>query len=1340
MDNTIQLYVDEEQEIKGYPITSPDRVIDENGVNIKEKLDNKANKSDLHSHSNKNVLDGITTNKITEWDNKSNFSGNYNDLTNKPTIPKASNYKTAYGTCSTTASTSEKVVVIDDPNWELEVGNIVAIMFSASNTASNVTFNINNTGAYPIWYGTSEYTSNSSTACGTANLHTTYMFNGTHWVWLTRGSYSSYTQASLGQGYGVCDTVESTLAKACTISSYTLAVGGIVSIKFTNAVPANSTLNIRTRGAKKIFYRGVAIIDGIIKAGDTATFIYDGTQYHLISLDNAVGNIPTKTSQLTNDSGFITKNDLPLIQQTSGQSTTTAMSQKAVTDYVNEKIVELKGRPIVSSVDEMKDTSAEYVLASTGTVWRYREYTIEKEVPLFTNLINETTVDETTINKRINSSLAYADMAGSFSTKFIPRPHNDGETIVVRAKGVNANGYSEHRVLTFLSSGNGSGGIPIGGLKEENGWTRSTEENGTICVYTNTVTTGRPGDGFKMTWRVKDTALTLEECLNVIVTINETIEYRTETQTIKEWYDTEIKDDSNPIEVVQVPGDSISAVMSQKAVTELIRNAIGSGSNGSDDDYDEEYEVVDSVDQMTDVTKMYVLRSTGTLWSYQETTISRPKNFFDVDKAQLNMRINSSGATTSYTGCLLTHEIRIPYDSSKSVTIGGLSQLNPIYSNNIMLTFYTEDKTAFKNVPEGTYGFDNTQPLTLPRTFFPHTAFDSTNYPLVVFRFGYKEGTVVTKDMVKDLYIYIDGENEEVTTREWLDSELKPNYAIEKVDSVEKMTDTSKNYILTTTGTIWSYTKTKGELKNLYNPKNVAYNKRLSGSPGALVTHNGYMATENIPFNFTSDNPVLIFKHKDTIDDNGTPPIFEKVAFINEEHVIIGTMYTQAGVDSSYLQRTKISSTETHFNLRYNVTNTETNGWQDIKYIIATFHIAQNTSISEGADLIEGIYSAEDFETVYQWTDTGVFSEDVETGMPSGSGGTGYIDLTIKINNTNKNVSDLDKRVRTLEAGSNSLVVPSAWQSAVDACIAKIKTNQLGRYCVTFPFFSDHHVRGGCVGLLIAKVMQECNIPFCVFGGDSISSGYMAGTDIMDRDEYAFKSLMSYIPKSKFIRTPGNHDGYCAVSADERYYYTKEQIYELFFRDIATDQNKHFDKDGTSLYVDDLASKVRFIGLDVNRVVINNANSSDSIKDYQITWLREKALKFNEPGWGIVFFSHQPISNHGHANLSNPTVVYDLLNEYVSSSDANKADIIGWFSGHLHKDLMYTQASNGTNLPFTQVIISSDATAIAYTEETKHAQDGSDQSHCIDFVTINRKDRIVKITRLGIGEDREFTF
>lgn len=105
MDNTIQLYLDEKEEIKGYPITSPDRVIDENGVNIKERLDNivsqlpddlatkdyveeainnakleggntqadlsdYAKKTDLHDHSNKTILDSITSEMTTKW-NKS---------------------------------------------------------------------------------------------------------------------------------------------------------------------------------------------------------------------------------------------------------------------------------------------------------------------------------------------------------------------------------------------------------------------------------------------------------------------------------------------------------------------------------------------------------------------------------------------------------------------------------------------------------------------------------------------------------------------------------------------------------------------------------------------------------------------------------------------------------------------------------------------------------------------------------------------------------------------------------------------------------------------------------------------------------------------------------------------------------------------------------------------------------------------------------------------------------------------------------------------------------------------------------------------------------------------
>ena len=50
-------------------------------------LNQKANVNDLHEHDNKLVLNVITFQKINEWDSKSNFTGSYNDLTNKPNIP-----------------------------------------------------------------------------------------------------------------------------------------------------------------------------------------------------------------------------------------------------------------------------------------------------------------------------------------------------------------------------------------------------------------------------------------------------------------------------------------------------------------------------------------------------------------------------------------------------------------------------------------------------------------------------------------------------------------------------------------------------------------------------------------------------------------------------------------------------------------------------------------------------------------------------------------------------------------------------------------------------------------------------------------------------------------------------------------------------------------------------------------------------------------------------------------------------------------------------------------------------------------------------------------------------
>ena len=103
-----------------------------------QSLEGYAKTSDLHSHSNKSALDNITSAKVTEWNNKSTFSGNYNDLTNKPTIPTVtndltntlkSNYDTAYTHSQSTHAPSNAQKNSDITKTEIEAkltGNITS--------------------------------------------------------------------------------------------------------------------------------------------------------------------------------------------------------------------------------------------------------------------------------------------------------------------------------------------------------------------------------------------------------------------------------------------------------------------------------------------------------------------------------------------------------------------------------------------------------------------------------------------------------------------------------------------------------------------------------------------------------------------------------------------------------------------------------------------------------------------------------------------------------------------------------------------------------------------------------------------------------------------------------------------------------------------------------------------------------------------------------------------------------------------------------------------------------------------------------------------------------------
>ena len=337
----------------------------------------------------------------------------------------------------------------------------------------------------------------------------------------------------------------------------------------------------------------------------------------------------------------------------------------------------------------------------------------------------------------------------------------------------------------------------------------------------------------------------------------------------------------------------------------------------------------------------------------------------------------------------------------------------------------------------------------------------------------------------------------------------------------------------------------------------------------------------------------------------------------------------------------------------------------------------------------------------------------------------------------------------------NIATVPSFWQSAVDACIAKIKVLQKGRNCVTFPFFSDNHTRDGktqYMGILIAHIMKECGIPYCFFGGDAITSA-MASTADSDAEfkamAKAFDTAMSYIPDGRFFMALGNHETWLVanpnIAGSTRVDYDRNQQYEIFLRNKLSRQNAHLGGDGTYYYVDDIASKVRWIVLNTNGI------GDSHIDTEQLWWFEGEALHFTENGWGVVIISHIPITNHyEQSNIGNNTDVIDIVKRYKEAVGENQADIIGWYSGHIHRDRIYsgvsvndTDDTQGEDMGFKQVTITSDHTGIAYpigNSPTYHPIANDDKSHAIDFVTINKDLRQVNITRLGIGSDRSYTY
>lgn len=261
---------------------------------LNDAIGTKANANELDSHEN-NATIHVTANEHKAINKISTLESDVAD--NATDISQIKKVISDHGLamCSTARNVAAKEATLS--GFVLSVGAKISVRFTDTGTANptsgNITLNVNGTGAKQIVDSKTNKTVQTYANGGNYynNLVQEYVYDGTYWVWTNRDNNTTYTNASLGQGYGTCVTDEETIEKAVTMSGYARTTGGMVAVRFTYAVPASSTMNINAKGAKAIYYQNAAIKGEVIQAGDTCLFVFDGSYYRLLAIDRTISEM-----------------------------------------------------------------------------------------------------------------------------------------------------------------------------------------------------------------------------------------------------------------------------------------------------------------------------------------------------------------------------------------------------------------------------------------------------------------------------------------------------------------------------------------------------------------------------------------------------------------------------------------------------------------------------------------------------------------------------------------------------------------------------------------------------------------------------------------------------------------------------------------------------------------------------------------------------------------------------------------------------------------------------------------------------------------------------------------
>lgn len=317
----------------------------------------------------------------------------------------------------------------------------------------------------------------------------------------------------------------------------------------------------------------------------------------------------------------------------------------------------------------------------------------------------------------------------------------------------------------------------------------------------------------------------------------------------------------------------------------------------------------------------------------------------------------------------------------------------------------------------------------------------------------------------------------------------------------------------------------------------------------------------------------------------------------------------------------------------------------------------------------------------------------------------------------------MTKRIDGLEnVIDNDSVLPDYWLTYMQTKIRDVQAKDMaiGNHGDMFVFCTDQHfpTNDGHSPDLVDYVLRNSSVNTVIMGGDLIQGSNVSKQTGLNSLVDARNKYRTSNPR--YLR--GNHDSNTEISGrTPELAFTEDEVYAVLMKPVESE----IKADGQMYYYfDNLEQKIRYICLDTGHP------DTHVIEDAQITWMQDRISEL-QSGWTVVVITHQffgtPPTKDGNGDKieAGLDAIYDEV-------DAVIACVI---AGHSHRDA-YTTSAKG----YPIIVTTCDLRGGEASSGTRTKGTTTEQAFDVFHIDTDPENRKIYATRIGFGEDREFSY